>query len=146
VQSGLGYQPYGRPVAQPSAASKDLALANGAQFDGFLGTTVVDEDTKRNFEARTGIPALNAVFFGQVVTLFTGHGKIAVGNGTETNPAKQLLDASITNALTKGDPIKLVSGKFVTASSGDTAWFEYVEEVSTGVFRFQWLQAPVIVP
>jgi len=146
IESALGYQPYGRPVAQADATSKVLSLADGADFDGFLGSTVVDEDVKRNFEARSGSKALNAVFFDQAVTLFTGHGLISVGNGSETDTDKQLLHSSIVNTLTKGTPIKLVDGKFEEASAGDVIWFEYVEEVSTGVFRFRWLQNSYIMP
>lgn len=145
VPLALGYQPYGRPLAQESAASKDLALA-GNVFDGFLGTTVVDEDDKRNFEARAGFKDLNAVFHGEVVTLFTGHGLVAFGNGTETDVAKKLIGTSITNSLSKGALVKFVVGLFEEATSGNTAWGEYIEELETDVFRFRIFQNSVIVP
>ena len=145
VPVALNYQPYGRPLAQPSATSKDLALA-GAAFDGFLGTTVVDEDVKRNFEARTGSKDLNAVFFDEVVTLFTGHGLVAFGNGTETDNAKKLVGTSIDNSLAKGTPVKFVNGLFEEATSGNAAWGEYIEELETDVFRFRIFQNSVFVP
>lgn len=149
VPVSLDYQPYGRPLQQADAGSKELSLA-GPGFDGFLGTTVVDEDVKRNFEARTGIEdiggALNAVFFNEVVTLFTGHGLVAFGNGTEAVSAKQIIGASINNTLPKGTPIKFVDGKFEEATAGNTSWGEYIEEVETDIFRFKIYQVPVIVP
>ncbi len=146
VQVALGYQPMGRPVQQAAGGSKDLTLADGQRFSGWLGTTVVDEDVKRNFEARTGGPALNAVFFGQVVTLFTGHGLISVGNGTEVNAARQLLTANITNSLNKFDALRLNAGKWDTAGSAEYQWAEYVEEVETGVFRFNVFDRPFLLP
>ena len=146
VPIGLLYQPYGRPLQQASAGSKDLSLAAGAGFDGFLGTTVADEDDKRNFEARTGFKELNAVFNDEVVTLLTGHGLIAVGNGTESVSGRQLVGSSITNSLAKGALVKFVAGKFEEALTTNVAWGEYIEEVETDVFRIRIFQNSVITP
>lgn len=141
----LGYQPFGRPVFQTSASSKELDLA-GDGFSGFLGTTVMTMDEKYSFEERAAYKALNAVFHDEVVTLFTGHGPVIVSDGQELDPTRQLLDASITNALARGTLIKFLNGKYTVASPGDTVWAEYIDEHRPDEFMFKIFQNSFIAP
>jgi len=147
VPEALGYQPLGRPVYQFDETTKELGVADGSNFDGFLLTTVVSEDEKRSFEKRSGSKALNASFFGQPVTLLTGHGPMVISNGAEPDTSRHIVGTSIDGTQVGGELLKLVSGKWELATSGgDYAWAKYIGERRAGEYEIKVFQVPTIVP